>query len=475
LHGPMSRPADASAPAALTWRDELRATLRLAVPVVAVEIGIMLMGTVDTMFAGRVSGVALASVAIGHAFLWVIAVFGIGILMVLDPLVSQAHGAGDELALARGVQRAMVLAVPLAVLSGVLLTLGEPVLRALRQPPEVIPIAAAFARASIPGMLPLYAFIVLRQTLQARHRVAPIVVAIVLANLVNLALNYALVFGKFGAPALGPVGTAWANSVARWVMFLALLALTWRELRPYLLPVRADAFAPRPLLRMLGIGVPIAVQYELEINAFAVVAVMMGWIGATQMAAHQVSISLAALTFMVPLGVSTAAAVNVGRAVGRGDAAEMRRAAGAALAVGVGFMALSGLAMLAAPRLLARVYTADPAVLAVAAVLIPLAGLFQVFDGMQVVAVGILRGTGDTRTPMVINVLGFWLLGVPVSWYLGVHLARGPVGLWSGFVVGLAAVAVFLLIRVRMRLRKTIARVVVDEDAPPGAPAVVRE
>lgn len=464
----MTRSNHTSSVTSLTWRDEMRATLRLAVPVTAVEIGLMLMGTVDTMFAGRVSGLALASVAMGHAYLWVVAILGIGILMVLDPIVSQAVGAGDETALARGVQRALVLVFPLSLLSGALLSFGESVFAFLRQPPDVIPIASRFARASIPGMLPLYAFIVLRQTLQARHRVAPIVVAIVVANLVNLLLNWMFVFGRLGAPALGPVGTAWANSVARWVMFLTLLALTWRELRPFLLPIRRDAFAVRPLLRMLGIGIPIAIQYELEVNAFAVVAVMMGWIGATQMAAHQVSISLAALTFMVPLGVSAAAAVNVGRAVGRGDAAEVRRAAGAALVVGVGFMALSGLAMLTVPRLLARVYTGDPAVLAVAAALIPLAGLFQVFDGTQVVAVGILRGTGDTRTPMIINVLGFWLLGVPVSWYLGVHLARGPVGLWSGFVVGLAAVAAFLLLRVRVRLRRRIERMDVDRTADFG-------
>lgn len=449
--------------APLTWRDELRATLRLAVPVIAVEIGLMLMGSVDTMFVGRVSGTALAAVAIGHAYLWVVVVFGMGVLMALDPIVSQAQGAGDEAAMARGVQRTLVLALPLTALSCVLLLFGEEVLGFLRQPPEVIPLAASFARACIPGILPLYAFIVLRLTLQARHRVGPVVVAIVAANVVNVALNYLLVFGHLGAPRLGPVGSAWANSVSRWIMFLVLLRTTWPELRPYLRPVLPEAFAMRPLLRMLGLGIPIAVQYELEINAFAVVAVMMGWIGATQMAAHQVSINLAALTFMVPLGVSAAAAVNVGRAVGRGDAAETRRAAGAALVIGVGFMAVSGLTMLAVPRLLARIYTAEPEVLAVAAALIPLAGLFQVFDGTQVVAVGILRGTGDTRAPMVINVLGFWLLGVPVSWYLGVHLARGPVGLWSGFVVGLAAVAVFLLLRVRVRLRRRIERVDVEQ------------
>jgi len=448
--------------ARLTTRADLASTLRLAGPVVAVEIGLMAMGAVDTMIVGRISGQAVASVAIGHAYFWVCAVFGIGVLMAIDPLLSQAVGAGDEPAVVAAVQRGLVLAGVLSVVAGLALVPVEQVLRFLRQPPEVIPDAARFTRVSIPGLLPLYAFIVLRMMLQARHRIAPLVVAIVVANLANLALNLVLVFGRFGVAPMGITGSGVASAISRYVLLVGLCLAAWPDVRAVVRPWRSEVLALRPMRRILAVGLPIAVQYELEINAFAVVAVMMGWVGATAMAGHQISINLASLTFMVPLGVSAAAAVNVGRAVGAGDRVGVRRAAGAALVTGVAFMTLSGVAMLAMPYPLARLYTADPAVLATAVALLPLAGLFQVFDGVQVVAVGILRGVGDTRTPMVINVLGFWLVGVPVSAYLGLRTPLGPQGLWIGFVFGLAAVAVLLLLRVRSRLRAETRRLSVD-------------
>lgn len=449
----------------LTTRRDLLGTLKLALPVIAVEVGLMAMGTVDTMFVGRVSGTAVASVAIGHTYFWVTVIFGTGILFALDPLITQAVGASDEAAIARAVQRGAILVLALGLLTSVMLIPAEAVLRALRQPAAVIPGAAGFARASIASVLPYYAFVLVRLLLQARRRTAPLVAAILVGNVVNVALNYVLVLGRLGVEPMGPVGSGWASSISRWVMFGTLAVIAWPEVREYLRPWARDSAALRPMLRILGIGVPIAIQYELEINAFAVVAVMMGWIGATAMAGHQISINIASMTFMVPLGVSAAAAVNVGRAVGAADPAAVRRAAGAALAIGIGFMTCTGVTMLLAPYPLARAYTPDPTVLATAVALLPLAGLFQVFDGIQVVSVGILRGTGDTRTPMVINVLGFWLLGVPVSAYLGMKTPLGPRGLWIGFVVGLAAVAILLLLRVRVRLRRHVARTQVEDAA----------
>lgn len=454
----------------LPTRSDILATLRLAVPVVVVEIGLMAMGVVDTMFVGRVSGQALASVAIGHAYFWVCAIIGIGILFALDPLITQAVGAEDEPAITRAVQRGFVLAIVLATITGLLLLPGEAVLRTLRQPPDIIPNAAGFARASIAGILPLYAFIVIRLMLQARHRVAPLVIAIVVANIVNVALNYAFIFGHYGAPAMGPVGSGWASTVSRWVMLLTLVAIAWPEISRHVLPWHRDAFAIKPLTRIVALGIPIFIQYELEVNAFVVVAIMMGWISTTAMAGHQISINLASLAFMVPLGISAAAAIKVGRAVGAGDTIGVRRSAGAGLVIAIAFMSVSAVVMLTIPRVLARAYTAEEAVLVTAVSLLPFAGLFQVFDGIQVVAVGILRGIGDTRAPMVINVLGFWLVGVPVSAYLGLRTPLGPRGLWIGFVFGLAAVAAMLLMRVRMRLRHTQTRLLVDEP-PSGSPA----
>jgi MATE family multidrug resistance protein len=213
---------------------------------------------------------------------------------------------------------------------------------------------------------------------------------------------------------------------------------------------------------MVALGAPIGIQHQLEYGVFAVAGLIMGWIGTVAMAGHLVALNLASLTFMVPLGVSGATAVLVGNAVGRGDAAEARSAAAAGLLCGVTFMALTAGVMLLAPGALARVYTSDAGVAAVAAALLPVAGVFQVFDGMQVVSIGILRGAGDTRTPMLVNILGFWLVGLPVSWVLGLHAGLGPEGVWWGLTSGLVVVAVFLVLRVRARLAGQVRRVVID-------------
>jgi MATE family multidrug resistance protein len=311
-------------------------------------------------------------------------------------------------------------------------------------------------------VLPFFFFIVLRQSLQSMHRTAPIMVAIVVANLANAGLNWVLIFGNLGAPALGVEGSAWATTISRWLLLTLLLALTWRTLRPYLLPLRPEIFRWAPLGRMLRLGIPIGCQYTLEFGAFAFVALMMGWLGTREMAGHQVAINLASLTFMVPLGVADAASILVGHGVGRGDLPATRGAARAALLCGVGFMSCTAVAFLSAPGVFARLYTEETAVLAVAVSLIPLAGVFQVFDGTQTVAGGILRGLGETKVAMLVNLVGYWFFGLPVSYVLGFVLGMGPGGLWYGLVLGLAAVATILLVRVRMALARERRRVLID-------------
>jgi MATE family multidrug resistance protein len=310
---------------------------------------------------------------------------------------------------------------------------------------------------------PLYAFVVLRQTLQAQHRMFAIVVTIAAANVVNGVLNYAWIFGELGFPALGVFGSAHATTVSRWLMPALLLALAWRHLEPHLRPLAPRVFAPAPLARMLRLGAPIGGQVMLEVGAFSAVAVLMGWLGVEAMAAHQIAINLASLAFMVPLGVGSAAAVIVGHAVGRGDAGSLRRAATAALLVGAGFMGLTGAAFIGLPVPLASLYTNVADVVALAVVLLPIAGVFQIFDGLQAVAIGVLRGLGDTRVPLIVNIVGFWVIGIPVSLLLGFGLGLGARGLWWGLVAGLFMVAAILLVRVAHRLRYAVERVVIDE------------
>jgi MATE family multidrug resistance protein len=447
------------------FREELAAMVRLSVPVVAVQCGLMAMGVADVVMVGRLGAEAIAAVALGNVYFFAVVIFGQGVLMALDPIIAQAIGAGDDVAIARGMQRGLVLAAFMSVLTTLLLLPARPVLETLRQPATVVPIAARYDVVSIAGIPPFYLFIVLRQSLQAMRLMRAIVVAILVANIANIALNWVFIFGHLGMPAMGAVGAAWATAAARWLMAALLAISAWRHFHRYVLPLRADALLVPALWRMLAIGIPIGVHVMLEYGVFGVVGLLMGWLGPVQMAGHQIALNLASFTFMVPMGVSGAAAVLVGRAVGRGDSAEARRAAMAGLVCGAGFMTLSAALMLAFPDLFSRAYTTDRTVIAVAASLIPLAGVFQIFDGLQVVAIGILRGVADTRTPVLINLLGFWLIGLPVSIWLGLRTPAGPSGLWWGLVLGLAVVAVALLLRVQTRLRGHLQRVVIDSQS----------
>ena len=310
---------------------ELREMARLAAPAVVVQVGIMMMGVVDTLMAGRISPEALAAVALGNLYVFNALVFGMGVLMALDPIVAQAVGARDDAAVAAAVQRAVAISLGLSLAVGLALWPGEAVLGALRQPAEIVPDAAAYARASIPGVLPFYLFIVLRQTLQAFGRMAPIVAAVLVANVLNAALNWVLMLGNLGSPALGAVGSAWSTTVSRWAMAVGLLAAGWGALRPHLHPRSPQALRAAPVARTLRLGVPIGVQYLLEVGAFGAITVLAGLFGTTALAGHEITLNLASLTFMVPLGVASAGSVLVGRAIGAGDAEAARVHAAASL------------------------------------------------------------------------------------------------------------------------------------------------
>ncbi|MGH7671082.1 MAG: MATE family efflux transporter, partial [Gemmatimonadaceae bacterium] len=352
----------------------------------------------------------------------------------------------------------------LSVLCALLLAPAARVITLARQPAEIVPDAAAYVRISIAGVLPFLAFVVLRQSLQAMGRLAPIVITICGSNLLNVGLNWVFIYGHLGSPVLGVAGSAIATVVSRWLMFLGLLVLAWPALRPHLRTRRADSLRARALGRMLAIGVPIGFQQVLEVGAFGAIGLLMGLFGTAQVAAHQIAIQLASLTFMVPVGISTAAAVRVGHAIGTRDSDQARRAAWVAFLCGGGFMSLTALLFLSAPEWLARLFTGDARVIALAALLIPVAGVFQVFDGIQAVAAGVLRGIGDTRAPLVAMLVGYWLLGLPVSLYFGFRTSAGPIGLWWGFVAGLSSVACFLSLRVAALFRGELHRLHVDDE-----------
>lgn len=443
---------------------DMRVLLRLAAPVALVQVGLMSMGAVDTIMVGRVSATDLAAVAIGNLYFFGMAVFGMGVLFALDPAISQAVGADDTVGIARGVQRGGVLSVGLSLVAMALLVPAGPLLTLARQPADVVPVAAAYSHGLIFGVFPFYAFTVLRQSLQAMARVRAIVITVLTANVLNVLLNWTIVFGNLGVPPLGAVGSAWATSLSRWFMVLMLLVVARRRLRPALRPFRREALAIPPLVRFLRVGGPIGAQQWLEFGVFGAAGLLMGLLGTIAIASHQVALQLAALTFMIPVGVAQATSVVVGQAVGREDPPGARRAVGAGLLSVTAFMSLTAVMFLTLPGPLARIFSDDPQVVAAAAMLLPIAGVFQVFDGLQVAGAGALRGVGDTRIPMLLNLVGFWLIGLPACAWLGFGLDLGPRGVWWGLALGIAVVAVLLVFRIRRHFGRELRRLVFDDE-----------
>jgi MATE family multidrug resistance protein len=439
--------------------DELRATVALAVPVVLVQLGFMLMGVVDTLMVGRVSARVLAAVALGNLYYFNVTILATGSLMALDPIVAQAVGAGESESVARAMQRGLIIAAGFCLVCVLFIAPAPTVLTALRQPAEIVPDASTYLRISLIGLAPYLVFVVLRQSLQAMHRVAPIVWTVIVANLSNAGFNWVFVYGHLGSPALGAAGSAIATAISRWLMLLLLLAGAWRALRPLIHPVRDGVGSWPALSQMLAIGLPIGAQQGLEAAAFGAIGLLMGVLGTVEMAAHQVAITLAAFTFMVPLGVGSATAVRVGRAIGASDMPRARAAIRAAYLCGVGFMAITAIGFIWLPHVLAAAFTPDIRVIALASTLIPIAGVFQMFDGGQAVGAGVLRGAGDTKAPLITMLASYWLVGVPVSAYLGFRTSLRAAGLWWGFVVSLAGVAIFLFLRIRVVFAQTVGRV----------------
>ncbi len=426
---------------------ELPQLLRLAVPVVIAELGGMAMGLVDTAMVGRVSAEAIGAVSVGANLFHLISMFGIGILLGLDYLVSHAFGGGRMGEAHRSLVQSLPLCVVLTlVLSGVL-WLTHANLHRFGIDAEVLPDARAYLRTVSYGLLPFLLFVALRRYLQATGLVRAVTFALVSANLVNAFANWVLIFGNLGTPALGAEGAAWATTASRVYMLLVLVGFAvWHARREdpalFRTPLRPE---PVRLARIIRLGLPAAVQVVLEGGVFTAATILAAGLDPQSLAAHQIALGAAAFSFMVPLGVSSAGAVRVGQALGAGDIRAAGRAGWAALLVGAAFMSCAALVFTLAPRLVMRVFTDEQAVIATGASLLLVAAVFQLFDGLQVVGAGVLRGTGDTRTAMIAALVGYWVLGLPIGYALCFTGGLGVQGLWIGLSIGLIVVAIALV------------------------------
>ena len=442
------------------WKPELRAMIALAVPVVLSELGWMAQGVVDTIMVGRLGPAAIGAVALGNAVYYTPSLFGIGLLLGLDTTVAQAFGRRDHDEchrwLAQGVYLACIATLPIMMLVA---AASYGFARFGITPVVALP-ASGYLRILNWGTLPLLLYGGTRRYLQGVGQVRVITVTYVLANLLNWFGNWALIYGRFGFPALGVNGSAISTCVARVGMAAALLGFAWRYERTRGHPLFRHWAGPsfEKMMQLLRLGAPAAGQIVLEVGAWNMATLSAGWLTPVALATHQIAMNYASVTYMVPLGISAAAAVSVGHAVGADDPARARRAGWLALGLGTAFMMLAAVVFLVAPGPLIALYTRDPQVMAVGPGLLWVAAAFQIFDGIQTVCTGALRGLGETRAPMLANFVGYWVLGLPLGLTLCFVLRWGIYGMWIGLTLALIVISVTLL----LRWRRDAARLLVS-------------
>ncbi len=437
-------------------RREIRPMMGLAVPVILAEIGWTTMGLVDTLMVGPLGPAAIGAVGLGSILILSIGVFGIGLLLGLDTLVAQSYGAGriDRCHhwLIQGLYLGMVAAVPLTALAyGIAATLPW-----WRLAPDVLDLAIPYldvVALSVPFLMFYTAF---RRYLQAMNSVRPITIALLSANVVNIAVNWMLIYGNLGAPRLGATGAAWATVLSRLYMAAVLLLAIWlRDSRHQTnLAAASRRWDTAAIRRLFTLGLPASLQITMEVGVFAVATALAGRLSAAAIAAHQIALNIWSVVFMVPLGLNAAGAVRVGQAVGRGSPDQVRQAGWTALALGGVFTASAAVAFLLAGRWLIAAFSRDAAVLAVGPSLLAIAGICLVFDGTQGIVTGVLRGLGETRVPMYANLVGHWAIGLPLAYAACFWWGWGVQGLWAGLAVGLVLVGAVLL-RVWARRART--------------------
>ena len=445
-------------------RQQFMPTLRLALPLAFAELGWMSMGVVDTIMVGRLpnSAIAIGATGLGETLYNMLAIFSAGMLLGMDTFVAQAFGGGLQDA-RRTLVNGLFLAVTITPILMCIVLSWPWLMRECGISLELVGPMTPFLRALNWGSLPLLIYFALRRYLQAVNVVNPIMFALISANLVNIVGDWALIYGHLGFSAMGIVGSGWPL-VSRESTWWCLTVVLWRaegksKLESWKGTLYLDLHRVTALLRL---GLPAATQILFEIGAFTVATALCARLGPMALSGHEIALSCASLTFMVPLGISSAAAVRVGQELGRGDPVAARHAGWSAILLGGGFMSASALVFVCFSKMLARVFSPDPEVIQVGSTLLLVAAGFQLFDGLQIVTTGALRGTGDTRTPMLANLGAYWFIGLPLGFVLSFKLGWGALGIWLGLCVGLIIIGSGLLVVWRGRRLRALAPAGVD-------------
>jgi multidrug resistance protein, MATE family len=428
---------------------EFRPMLRLAVPLALTELGWLAMAFTDTVMVGRLpdSATAIGAVSLGSTLFYTIGVFGSGIMLGMDTLVAQAYGARKLEECHRTMWNAVYLACAISPVLMISVLAFLPLFPRFGLQPDLVTATIPFLKALVWSTLPLALYFALRRYLQSMHIVKPVVFALISANLVNLLGNWALVYGHLGLHKYGVAGSGWSTCISRtyMVVVLAIAVVYYDRKRSSGLWSASRRLELQRIRELMRLGFPAALQLLLEIGAFAFATFLVGKLGAVQLAGHQIALNVASFTYMVPLGIGSAAGIRVGHAVGARNVQGAARAGSMAIFFGALFMSCSGLMLFLFAKPIARIYTPEPDVINAGAVLLLVAAVFQLFDGLQVVATGALRGVGNTRIAMLANLVGYWIIGLPLGAFLCFKLKLGAVGMWAGLCLALVLIGTALI------------------------------
>jgi MATE family multidrug resistance protein len=436
-----------------TLREELHRLWQLGAPVALTQLGAMSLNFVDILMVGRLGVLEFDAAALGYIWLFGTSIFGIGLVMGADPILTQAHGAGESARMGRTLQRAIVLACLISIPIGASWYFTEDIMVAFGQDTAHAAAAQRYLEVQVWSLPCFFVFQALRQYLQAQGVMRPGLWVVIVANLFNLVANWALIWGHLGFPAMGLEGAGIATSSTRGFLMLGLIAwVLVNELHADAwVPWSREAFDTEGLREIIVLGLPIALQYGLEGWAFQISGLMAGWLGQAELAAHTAVLNLASISFMMALGVSIGATTRVGNLIGMQRFDQAQRSAWLAFAMGAAAMGLAGLCFVFGRELLPRIYNNDPTVIALAAAILPVAAAFQIFDGAQCVGGGILRGMGRTRPAAVFNFMAYYVIALPLGWFLAFRMELALVGIWMGLAIGLGMAAMLFLAWVKFR------------------------
>jgi len=444
----------------LSYREHLRRNVSLAYPVMLSQLGHVMVMVVDSAMVGQLGPVPLAAASLANSLTFIVLSFAIGVSMGITPLVAAADGQGRNREISDVLRHGLVLNMLIGAILFALIYTNLDLLNYMGQDVEVVAAAIPYMGIIVLSMVPLMFFQTYRQFMEGLSHTKEAMIISIAANLLNVLLNYLLIFGKLGFPALGLNGAGWATLISRVVMGLMIFAYVRynRRFAVYMQFMHFRRFYKDKFRQLLRLGIPSGMQFLFEVSAFSLAAVMVGWLGAEALAAHQIAISCASVTFMIASGISAASTIRIGNQLGRGDIPTLRVAGFSNFLMVALLMVVSGLGFILMRHWLPTLFIDDLEVIAAASGLLIIAAFFQVFDGVQVVSLGILRGLQDVKIPTVATFFAYWVIGLPSGYFMAFVLDVGINGVWYGLSIGLGIVAISMFWRFD-RLTKRLIRV----------------